>query len=73
MNNKQIEHLASRTKHKPAYITHSKRNSVYRVLGFIENDIDGKWVTYIAYIDIMSNKVYSRTANNFSNFTKYGE
>lgn len=64
----QLAKAAENRPNNSIEIRHAKRESRYRVLGFIAVDINDVWVVHIQYQCKLTLKMYARTANNFHNF-----
>lgn len=51
------------------FITHSKRNSMYKLNDKVMVDGPNNWVEYITYTDLNSGITYARRAGMFENFS----
>ncbi len=73
MDRNRINQLAQLAKSRPLAsieITHTKRKSKYRVIGFVKSDHASKWFPHILYRCLESDVLYSRSAGEFTNFKK---
>ena len=72
MKQDEIVKLASIAESNPRYsieIRHARRESRYRVLGFIEVDINDQWLVHVEYQCKGTRKKFARTIDQFHNFT----